>query len=598
MNRIKFHKFLFLALTMFIMATSVFGQASRDDKAKKGKEDKTVTHDVKAWKLVNDFSAVQNVVVDSSMFNFHQYNPIYRNSISNTHLGYIGAPYQNNYFFKRNTNVDFYFLRTQEQYTINPEKVTYYNTHTPFSFLKYSQSMQSQVAKEQTFQAFFTQNIDSSANVGINFSTIKDAGPYNLQEALHNHFSVFGSKNSERYNGYFFFSTGGNSVTENGGITTETINPRFNIEDIAVNLPTGLQNSIRNLTLFTKQEYFLGRNDSIMLPDSSMAAEFTPILSIAYNAEFKNYSRIMKETSVNTGYFDHSYLRTGSFEDTLWFRHFEHAIQIKALESKNRKFTFGKRVFAKNEIVMATHPLLDGVRKYNYSNVSVGGELYQSKSRFFQWSANTEITLLGRNIGDAVLKGNLRIPIHILGDTIALNGSGWYADKSADIYQEHLLQNHVQYENNFRKQHEVVVKGNVKYDRYKLSAGVDYALLSNYLYNNSQGLPDQYEAEFSVFGIWARKNFEFGRFGSQLKADWQEVSNSAALHLPNISAYANIYYHHYLFKVMEIQLGAEVFYHTKFYADSYDVSTNQFYYQNEHLIGGFPNVNVFCKCKA
>lgn len=607
MNRNSFYKIFVLTFSILVLVFNAFGQADPDggrgaslkDEGGGSKSDskESIPHEAKAWKLVDDFSKIEAVVIDSAMFNFHNYNPIFQNNISNTHLGYMGAPYEDNYFFHRNNNVDFYFLRSMDKYTLTPEKVNFYNTRTPFSVLKYTQSLQSQNATEQIFQAFFTQNVDSSLNLGLNFNTIKNSGPYSIQKANHKHFSVFASKNGERYNSYYLFSTGTNNVVENGGITADIINPKYKVENIAVNLPTGITNEVKNVTAFTRQEYIIGRTDSIMQLDSSKIAEFTPILSVSYNAEFKNYSRIMNESSVNTSYFDNTYLRTGQFVDTLWFRHFEHSFQLKALESEKRRFTFGKRAFIKNEIVMATHPLIDGSRKYSYSNVMVGGEIYQSKSKFLQWSANAELVLLGRNIGDAILKGKLVKPIRILGDTIALNGVGWYSDRSPDIYQEHLILNHVSYENNFKKQHEVVIKGNIDYERFGIAAGVDYALLANYLYNNSEGTPDQYESEFSVFGIWAKKEFKFWRFGSQLKVNWQELSNETALHLPAISGYGNIFYHHYLFKVMEIQLGAEIYYNTKFYADNYNVSTNQFYYQKETEIGGFPMVNAFANAK-
>ncbi len=604
MIKTSYNKLFVLAFAMMLFLPNVFGQRGedggasfKDEEASKGSTKVPIVQEVKAWHLVDNFSKVDSIEVDSAMFNFHNYNPVFQDDISNTYLGYMGAPYQSNYFFNRTSNVDFYFLRNMEKYLITPEKIKFYNTRTPFSFLKYTQSLQSQTAKEQTFQAFFTQNVDSSLNFGINFNTIKNEGPYKIQQANHKHFSVFASKNSERYNSYYLFSTGNNNVVENGGITDNVINPRFPVTNVAVNLPTGIKNDVKSLTLFTKQEYIVGRTDSVMLEDSTMAADFLPILSVSYNAEFKKYSRIMTESSVNTGYFENTFIQTGTYIDTLQFRHFEHYFQLKALELENKRFTFGKRAFAKNEIVMATHPLVDGSRKYTYSNVSVGGEIYQTKSKFLQWSANAELVLLGRNIGDAILKGKLVKPIRIFGDTIALNGIGWYADKSPDIYQEHLILNHERYDNNFKKQHEVVVKGNIDYERFGIAVGVDYALLSNYLYNNSEGVPDQYNSEFSVFGVWAEKDFRFWRFGSQLKVKWQELSNDKALHLPTLSGYGNIYYQHYLFKVMEIQLGAEIYYNTKFYADHYNVSTNQFYYQNDMEVGGFPLVNAFVNAK-
>ena len=48
---------------------------------------------------------------------------------------------------------------------------------------------------------------------------------------------------------------------------------------------------------------------------------------------------------------------------------------------------------------------------------------------------------------------------------------------------------------------------------------------------------------------------------------------------------------------MQIQLGAEVYYHTKFFADSYEPSTTRFYIQNEMQTGNYPVINLFANAK-
>ena len=48
---------------------------------------------------------------------------------------------------------------------------------------------------------------------------------------------------------------------------------------------------------------------------------------------------------------------------------------------------------------------------------------------------------------------------------------------------------------------------------------------------------------------------------------------------------------------MKIQLGTEVYYNSKFYADSYEPSTTGFYLQNELKIGNYPVINLFANAK-
>ena len=74
---------------------------------------------------------------------------------------------------------------------------------------------------------------------------------------------------------------------------------------------------------------------------------------------------------------------------------------------------------------------------------------------------------------------------------------------------------------------------------------------------------------------------------------WQETFNRDVIHLPQLSAYSAIGYSHKLFKVLDMHIGAEVYYNSSFYADNYDPSTSRFYLQNEVLTGNYPYINLF-----
>jgi hypothetical protein len=332
------------------------------------------------------------------------------------------------------------------------------------------------------------------------------------------------------------------------------------------------------------------------IPDS-LQIDFEPQYSVQYSAEFNNYSRLAAENTVSSSFFDSTYIKTTSHTDSVRFRRFSHIVQLNAFENNNRKFTFSKRVFAENEIVNASHPIPYGIRSYTYSNVYVGGEIARSTSDFWKWSANARFAVLGRNLGDAIIKGNISKDIHFANDTSHIEIEAHYSDIRADIFQEHWQSNHFKWENNFKKQHEVVFKAAFSYPEYLLSTGANYALFSNYLYNNEYAMPAQYNSEFSVISAWINKDFVLGKFCWSGKIVWQQLSNNAVLHLPAISVYSSIYYSHYLFKVMKIQLGADVYYHSPFYANKYEPSSTRFYLQNERKTGGYPVINLYANAK-
>ncbi|MFA9389500.1 MAG: putative porin [Prolixibacteraceae bacterium] len=616
------------------------------------KTEEPVESIIHVWTLDNQFGTKNVVAVDSSTLGFNNFNPIFQRSISNSYLGYLGSSYTSNIYFDQSSESNFYFLRNFDAYRQTQNKVRYYNSTTPYASLMYLQGGQGSTKTEQLFKAFFTSNIDSITNFGFQFNAIRAPGQYLMQEARHKFLNFFVSRNGTRLNSYFNFINGSDEITESGGIsdssldqftysrivyTNLSIPSRVDPTELGAKLTNEISNTSKSFSIFTSHEYLMGQIPFLLpkkIADSTFVVttvidsvsvdsivtvsadvQFTPKYSIQYSAEFENHQRRLLESTVDNNFFTNTYINTKSHTDSVFFSRFSHILQIKAFENDNRKYTFGTRAFIENEIVTAQHPLPDGMRKYNYSNVNVGGELYRRNSSFLNWSAIAQFTLLGRNIGDAIVKGKALKPLVFGADTTSLLVEAWYQDQSADIFQEHWYSNHYKWENQFKKQHEVVLKGQYSYPRFSANAGVNYALLSNFIYNNEAALPAQYESAFSILSAWVNKDITVGRLGWSNKIVWQELSNDAVLRLPVWNFYSSIYYSHYLFKVMKIQMGVEVYFNSKFLANQYNPATSSFYLQEKdtqlqmdpstykysryenNLIGGYPLINLYVNAK-
>jgi hypothetical protein len=184
-----------------------------------------------------------------------------------------------------------------------------------------------------------------------------------------------------------------------------------------------------------------------------------------------------------------------------------------------------------------------------------------------------------------------------LGDTLSIYAEGWYQDISPDIFQNHWQDNHFKWENDFTKQHEIVLKARADWDKINLHTGVNYVMMSNFLYNGYDALPAQFNGKFSVFGFWFNKEFILGPIRWNNKLVLQESTNNTIVHLPTLNAAFSLSLNGILFKVMKYQIGAEVYYNSKFYADRYEPSSSRFYLQDNILTGGYPQLNAFVNAK-
>jgi len=567
---------------------------SSSDTSKFSKPELIIASEIRSFKLENQSSLMTPVLVDTTTINFHIYSPMFQQSISNTYLGYLGAPYISNHFFDRIESDDYYFYKSLKGYSKSQRNVRYYNTTTPFAILMYDQGLGE---KEQVFKAFFTQNIDSVTNLGFQFDAIKAEGDYKLQAANHKNLNLFFSRNTERYNAYASLITGTNKVIENGGIRDSMVLLSKSSDYFDTKLNSEIESEIKNFSFFTSFEYLLGEIP-FLKSEAAVDSVFIPRYGIQYSAEISDYKRKFTESKVDTVFFNTTYLDniSGRF-DSSSFQRITQLLQLQVLENEMRKFTFGKRFFIENEIVSAMHPVFDGHRKYNYSNLFLGGELSNRSNNFLQWSALARFALLGRNLGDAIVKGSLYKPLHLFGDTLSLFAEGWYQDISPDIFQEHWQDNHFKWENNFSKQHEIVLKARADWERIDLHAGVNYVMMSNFFYNDKDALPAQFDGEFSVLSFWFNKEFRLGPILWNNKLIVQESTNNTVIHLPSLNLYMSLSVNGVLFKVMKYQIGTEVYYNSMFYADKYEPATTRFYLQNDILTGGYPQLNAFINAK-
>ena len=107
----------------------------------------------------------------------------------------------------------------------------------------------------------------------------------------------------------------------------------------------------------------------------------------------------------------------------------------------------------------------------------------------------------------------------------------------------------------------------------------------------------QFGGNIQVFTAMLQQKFKLGIFHLDGEVVYQKSSEQSVLPLPELSAYGNLYLHTALVKnVLQVSLGADVRYFTKYNAPDYSPVIGQFYLQNpnnEISVGGCPMINVY-----
>ncbi|MBN2636469.1 MAG: putative porin [Prolixibacteraceae bacterium] len=593
--------FLLYALVPFFSIGQNFDEFSLEETQVENAdtENKIVIPELNLWKLTGYAAFQDSTYLDTLIDFFHVYNPIYKDALTVSYVGNYGAPALNNDFFNRETDVDFLFLQSRSFYLLTPGQIIYYNTHTPYTRLDFSQSENRSVKNETRFNVFHSQNVNPYFNITFRMNIGKSVGQYNYQQGNNNFVTLYSSYNNDKFNLYTGFISNLIRNNENGGLVNDDlIFNGLDSELLNVNLNAS-KSKFNNLYFYAKGEYKFGKTIEI----DSVNSRFRPIFGIIYNAEYqRNKQEFLEEEANNNDFFENTYYDNNYSKDSIRFNKVENVIQLKQYENAERKTSFGKRAFLGVESVFYNMPGVtsDIIARVNdnYTNLYTGGGIFRETGEFWKWNFSGKFYLLGRNVGQTELKGDISKPFRFLGDSLAtLNIHGKISNKVADIFQEKFYSNHYQWDNDLKMEQRMVAGGDIDIPSRKLKVGANYTIINNYIYNDLSGIPSQTGKELLVISAFADKDFSLGNVHFRPRILWQKASDGTYIQLPEFSAFLSTYYQFVWSKVMHVQLGLDARYNTLYYADKYSPATGLFYLQNEKKYGNFPYLDAYANLR-
>lgn len=578
---------------------------------------KAVVSRVKAWKTDGNGTFTDTLRIDTLLKNYHNYNPVFKNTITTSYTGNYGGAYLDNDFSKRVFNTDFYFLRTHDAFLLTPPEVQYYNTTTPYTMLDYSQSEHKNQNNETRLNVLHSQNITPSLNVTFRYDMAKSDGQYNFQKNNNHFISLYSGYSGKKLNitGGFIFNRINNG--ENGGMANDEELLKTETKYVNMRL-TDANTRYKNTYLFATGEYKLGR-----LKDSDDSTSFTPLAGLIYSFKLSANKRIFSEgeTDDNSSFYPVSYLNQDFSHDSVRFNHVTNLFQIKFYESEHRKYSFGKRVFAGiefagrsfaapgygepvfpfhpgtfQETIYAGPPVLWD--KKSYTNTFIGGGIFRQEGTFWTWNFDGRQYMTGYKAGQTEINGIISKPVHLFKDslsTIRIKGS--LLNRVPDYFQQKYFSNRIRWDNNFNNEQLMNASFAFVSPKYFLDAGVHYSLINNFIYHDTLGIPAQTKNELLVLSAYLNKEFNLGHFYILTRLLWQKASLPQYVHLPEFSARVLVSYNFVLAKVLSVQLGADTRYNTAYFADAYQPATGLFYLQNEKKLGNYPYMDAFANLK-
>ena len=605
----------------------------------------TWTHDRDFHNLVE----VRDMAADTSYNRCFNDYPFFNEDLNASWLGVSGSPVQLYNYFKRQQEDNAVFYTPYRLWNHSAEDLPQYNTKTPYTELAYYGTLFANKEKEESnVKVLTTQNITPELNITLEFKRYGGNGMLKREDTGNRTFVAATNYTGKKYLMHAGFIYNKIDRSENGGIIDETWirDTTVDSREIDVYLRDA-SNKIKRNTVFLDQTYripfsFLkdlqGRKerkraealrDSIMACGDSIAiAAFLEAESVRMDEEAAMADTVKMDTDVTTAFIGHSseysvfrktytdnisdqngkdfyndlfYLNPARSRDSLRVMRLENKVFIRLQPWKDDGIVSKLDVGIGDKLVNYSFRPADylqgGTNVIQNSLYLYAGANGQYK-KYLTWNAKGKYNFLGYEINDFGIEANMAFsafPFRRHRQSPLTVGVHFETNlNEPDYYQQRLYTNHYKWENDFGKISDTRLEASLSIPRWDLAASFGYALLSNNIYYDNMGIVRQNTAPMSVMTATLKKNFRIWKFHLDHQAMLQLSSNEEVMPLPLVTLNFRYYLQFDVVKkVMQMQIGANGTYNTKWYAPAYNPVLGVFHNQDTREYGNCPYIDAF-----
>ena len=583
--------------------------------------------------------------------NFYDY-PFLKKDVGATWLGVAGSPTEVYNFFKREENQDAVFFTPYQVWTFTTETLPNYNTKTPYTELCYWGTLFANKEKEESnIKVLTTQNITPELNLTLQYTNFSGKGMLRREDLSYRTLAIATNYTGKRYLMHAGFIYNRIIKSENGGITDLSMirDTTVDAREIDVYLKDA-SNTIKTNTVYLDQSYRIpfsfiedlkgrkarlaeeARRDSIMASGDSIAiealkakieAELTieqrkkdttsthaDITSafIGHSSEFAVFRKTYTDKIASTDsygrefYNDRFYLNPTTSKDSMRVMRLDNKAFIRLQPWKSdgivSKLDVGIGDKMLNFYSFKPSDYLSGPSNVVQNSVYVYAGANGQYDKYLKWNAIGKYNFLGHEINDFEINANVGINLYPFRkdrkSPLSINAHFETNLTEPNYYDQHLYTNHFVWNNDFSKISTTKVEGSVAIPRWKMDASFGYALLSNNIYYDNEGIVRQNTDPMSIISASLRKDFTLWKFHLDHRILFQYSSRPDVVTLPMLALNLKYYLQFDVVKnVMQMQIGANGMYTTKWYAPAYNPVVGVFHNQHERQYGNCPYIDAF-----
>ena len=595
--------------------------------------EKAVPTVIRAWQL-DTWTGVADTLasIDSSYIDYPMRDRLHDYSISNVSNSNLISPNQSRIYFARQKTTDLIFADAYTPYIITPQQVKYYHTTTPYSTIAYKKGFVTNL-DQNDISFSFTGNVSRRTNLGMTIDYLNSYGRFANQEGKTVFGSVFGSYNGDHYSLQSSFTWNTLSNFENGGLMDPSdLQGVLKPEDMPVRMQgmsglrylSGYLNHYYSICVERERKVNYRERDEEgkWVKKDSIKIEYVPVTTFRHIFEVTDATKRYKEKSATQSILPNTYRNPIQTNDSAACLTIKNTLTVTFEEEFNTWLKFGAMVYAMNEsqrhitaigqtenivnlepwgntygdvLANTLHLMPDTLYGQRWTNNTyVGGALYKHRGQYIHYGFDGNVCLLGYKLGEFQVNGHLDAGFRLGKDSMTIAAKAFFRNETPDYYLQHYRSNHYRWDNNFQKTLRLRVSGEVAYPTQwvKPKLNVSFENITKHIYFDTDGTPKQLDGNIQVLAADLQLNITTPWVNLDNHVIYQHAS-SDKLPLPALTLYHNLYYHGCWVKALDVQIGVDMRFFTKYNAPLLNPALGQFCVQNIEQVGNYPVMNVY-----
>lgn len=646
---------LIYTICLLFFATPLWAQYEAPREKKVSLEEKARRGDkLKGYRISPNTGIPEQVnILDTVAYQSHNYLAPERRSLAVSYAGNANHPWQSKIFFDRVAKLqDFVYLSGYQSMLYSPENSLFYTTKTPFTFVKYRKNFADNVL-EEVLDGTISTNLGKRINIGVSGNHASAEGYYTNNKSRNINYRVFGSYNSDRYDLWAYFANDYYKQLENGGISDlsyiENIDQHSNgrVElgslDIPVNITPFLYNQIRNGHGYLSHRYKLGsyrrvegvyakpkeskkpidnatslsQTKPIGIDASEVETQqdsmvFVPVGSVSHQVYYNKSSRVLyaREHSdlwstlygtplVNSTIDNSSGTPVVSVvpNDYADYKVLKNTLSLSLIEGFRPWVKAGLSAYLRTENywlssideTTKSRPMTD-----KFYSVFAGGELARRSGKGLNFSARGEVGILGKDLGALTLEGDVNTKFRFMGKDFGLKLDARLLNYRPSYFAAHHHGTWSWWDEDFSFSRRIELGAKADFSSFGTWVELRTASLQNQIYWASDATAKQSSELVQMNMLRAGHRYQVGPLGWALEGAYQLSTKEDIVPVPALAVRGDIYFDFMIAKVLQVQLGAEAYWHSAYYTPTYHPAVMQFVNQEEAKIGGkSPLVNAY-----